>query len=104
MTSGWRGDGATTAGAPETRFVNGTPLTQVMATGQLRPGTFFVSEGSNLIYMHPPAGTNVGSATVEAAVRRQTFNISGRKDIVVRGMVFRHAASCINTSGVNVSG
>jgi len=104
IPSGWPSTIPAIARRTEMLFVNGNPLTQVMATSQLRPGTFYVNESTNLIEMDPPSGTSVGSATIEAAVRRQTLNISGRKDIVVRGMVFRHAASCINTAGATVNG
>jgi hypothetical protein len=103
IPSGWPSTVPTIARRTEMFFLNGHPLTQVMSTSQLRAGTFFVSEGGNTAYIDPPSGTNMSTATVEAAVRRQTLTISGRKDIVIRGMVFRHAASCINTAGVNVN-
>lgn len=104
VPSGWPGTIPTIARRTEMLFVNGKPLTQVISSSQLVPGTFYVNESSNLIYMHPASGTTVSTATVEAAVRRQTLTIAGRKDIVVRGMVFRHAASCVNSAGVNVNG
>ncbi len=100
----WPGSIPTIARRTEMLFVNGKPVTQVMSTSQLRPGTFFVSEGGNLIYLDPPSGTAMSSASIEAAERRQTLAISGRSDIVLRGLVFRHAANCVNTSGVAVNG
>ena len=104
IPSGWPSTIPSIARRTDMLFVNGAPLTEVMASSQLRPGTFYVNESTNLIEMYPPSGTTVSSANIEAAVRRQTLSISGRKDIVIRGMVFRHAASCINTPGVTVSG
>jgi len=103
IPSGWPSTIPTIARRTEMLFVNGLPLTQVVAQSQLRPGTFYVNESSNLIYMDPPSGVTVSSATIEAAVRPLTLNIAGRQDIVLRGMVFRHAASCINTPGVQVN-
>jgi hypothetical protein len=103
IPSGWPSSVPTIARRTEMFFVNGQALTQVMSESELRPGTFFVNEGGNKAYVDPPSGTNMSTATVEAAERRETLNISGRKNIVIRGMVFRHAASCINTAGVNVS-
>src|SRR4051794_29608647 len=103
VPSGWPGNIPTISRRTEMLFVNGVPMTQVLAHSQLRHGTFFVSEGSNLIYLDPPTGVNVGTASIEAAQRRVTLNISGRHNIVVRGMVFRHAASCVNTAGVTVN-
>jgi hypothetical protein len=43
------------------------------------------------------------TAVVEAASRQKTLGIVGRSNIVVRGMAFRHAANCINTSGATVT-
>jgi hypothetical protein len=104
VPAGWPGTIPTIARRTEMLFVNGKPVTQVMSTSQLRPGTFFVSEAGNVIYLDPPSGTTMSSAYIEAAERRQTLTISGRNDIVLRGMVFRHAANCVNTAGVTVNG
>jgi hypothetical protein len=103
VPAGWPSPLAPVGRRTEMLVVNGTPLTEVMATSELRPGTFFVDETKNLIYMDPPAGTNVSTATIEAATRRQTLTVQSRSNVVIRGMVFRHAASCINTTGVSVS-
>ena len=103
IPAGWPGSIAAIARRTELLFVNGISLTEVMSASNLRPGTFFVNESNDLIYMKPPAGTNVASSTIEAAVRPQTLNIAGRTNIVLRGMVFRHAASCINSAGVTVN-
>jgi len=103
IPSGWPGSVPTIARRTEMFYLNGHPLTQVMSTAQLRPGTFFVSEAGNMAYVDPPSGTNMSTATIEAGVRRQTLTITSRNDIVIRGMVFRHAASCINTAGVVVN-
>jgi hypothetical protein len=103
IPAGWPGSIAPIARRTEMLFVNGIPMTQVMAESELRPGTFYVNESSNLMYLDPPSGTNVGSANIEAAVRRNLLNIAGQNHVVVRGMVFRHAASCINTPGVTIN-
>ncbi len=104
IPSGWPSTIPTIARRTEMLFVNGVPLTQVIAESELRPGTFYVNESSNLIYMDPPSGVNVSTAKIEAGVRRNLLNISGRSNVVVRGMVFRHASSCINTAAVTVNG
>jgi hypothetical protein len=98
---GWPSPIAEIGRRTEMLVVNGTPLTEVMSTSQLLPGTFFLDD--NLVYMDPPAGTNVSTATIEASTRPETLSVDSRSNVVIRGMVFRHAASCINTSGVNVS-
>ncbi|MGI8771306.1 MAG: right-handed parallel beta-helix repeat-containing protein [Acidobacteriaceae bacterium] len=84
-------------------FVNGIPLTQVMALSQMLAGTFYVDETSQQIQIWPRPGTDMNTALVEVAVRSDTFNISRQGNIVVRGMTFEHAASCIDKSGVNVN-
>lgn len=84
-------------------FVNGTLLTQVLSASSMKAGTFYVDEGANAIRVWPKAGTNMTTAKVEAAVRSTTLNISGRSNVSFKGMVFQHAATCINQSGANVS-
>ena len=104
IPSGWPTTFAKIALRTEMVFVNGTPLTQVMSQTDLRQGTFFVSDAGSMMYIYPSASVDMSSATVEAAVRRNTLTISKRSNIVVRGLVFRHAATCINQSGAAVSG
>jgi hypothetical protein len=84
-------------------FLNNVPLTQVLNYGDLRAGTFFVNEEYDLIYVWPPSSTNMQTAVVEAAVRPQTLRVQGRSNLVLRGLVFRHAASCINQTGTTVT-
>jgi hypothetical protein len=103
LPSGWPANLAPVAMRTEMVFVNGIPLTQVMSYGDMRAGTFFVNEIYNVIHAWPPASANMATAVVEAAVRPQTLNISGRSNVVLRGLVFRHAATCINQSGVTIS-
>lgn len=104
VPSGWPSPIAEVGRRTEMLVVNGTPLTEVMSTSQLLPGTFYVDDSNQLMYMDPPAGTNVGTATIEAATRPETLTVQSRSNVVIRDMVFRHAASCINTNGVNVDG
>ena len=70
IPSGWPSSVPTIARRTEMFFLNGKPLTQVMSTSQLRPGTFFVSEAGNEAYIDPPSGTNMSTAYIEAAERR----------------------------------
>jgi hypothetical protein len=43
------------------------------------------------------------TAVVEAAVRSKTLSVSGRNNVVVRGLVFRHANTCVNNAGASVT-
>jgi hypothetical protein len=104
VPSGWPAGFAPIMQRTEMVFVNGTPLTQVMAFTDLKPGTFFFSDAYQMLHISPPAGTNMATAVVEAAVRPTTFTAVGRYNLVVRGLVFRHAANCLNTSSFNIFG
>src|SRR5664279_506067 len=85
-------------------YVNSNPLTQVMSFSELRAGTFYIDETADVIHIWPgPYAPNPNTATVEAAVRPQTLSVGGRTNIVFRGLVFRHAANCINTSSAMVN-
>jgi Right handed beta helix region len=104
VPSGWPAGFAPIIQRTEMVFVNGMPLTQVMAHTDLKPGTFFFSDAYQMLHISPPTGTNMSTATVEAAVRPTTFTAIGRYNFVVRGLVFRHAANCLNTSSANIFG
>lgn len=84
--------------------VNGTVLTQVLSQTQMMPGTFYVDSVGALIYVWPAGGTNMNTATVEAASESAIFQIWGMSNIVVRGMVFQYANSCRDFAAVNVVG
>src|SRR5215471_8819044 len=51
----------------EMAAVNGSVMTQVMSLVQMVKSTFFVDESGGLIYVWPPSGTDMSSATVEVA-------------------------------------
>jgi hypothetical protein len=104
IPSGWPTNFAGVVLRTEMIFVNGIPLTQVMSFSSLRAGTFYVDEGSNEISIWPSSSTDMNSALVEAAVRPQTLNMSGRTNVVFRGLVFQHAATCINKYGATING
>ncbi|HTS36326.1 MAG TPA: hypothetical protein VMH04_11675 [Candidatus Solibacter sp.] len=88
----------------EMLIVNGTPLTQVLTSTALLPGTFYVDAAHSLVYMYPAVGTNVSSATVEAAARPMIWQISGQNDVVMRGLTFQYANSCPQNAAVMIGG
>ena len=104
IPSGWPTTFPPIVQRTEMIFVNGIPLTQVMAYADLKPGTFFFSDAYQMLHITPPAGTNMFTAVVEAAVRPTTLTAIGRYNFVLRGLVFRHAANCMSTSSVNIFG
>jgi hypothetical protein len=102
VPSGWPTTFAPISLRTEMIFVNGVPLTQVTAWADLRPGTFFLNTTYAVLHIYPPAGTDMSTAVVEAAVRPSTFAIVNRTNVVLRGLVFQHAADCMNTTGANI--
>ncbi len=103
IPSGWPSTIPAIARRTEMIYVNNIPLTEVMAYSQLRPGTFYVNEAYDVIHLDPPSGTDMQTAVVEAAVRPGTVTINGRSNVVLRGLVLRHAATCPNASGANIT-
>jgi hypothetical protein len=89
---------------PEMLIVNGKPLTQVLTLSSMLPGTFYVDAAHALVYMYPPTGTNVTTATVETAARSAIWQISGQSDVVVRGLTFQYANSCPQNAAVVIGG
>ncbi len=85
-------------------FVNGAPLTQVLSSADLTAGTFYVDIAAQQLIIYPAAGTDMTSATVEAAMRPDTLDISGRTNTVIRGLTVRHGASCMNQKSLNIYG
>src|SRR5882672_1415322 len=84
--------------------VNGTVLTQVLSLGQMLQGTFYVDESANQIYVWPKSGTNMGTATVEAASLPTLLLIQHKSNIVIRGITFQYANTCRASAAVVVQG
>jgi len=89
---------------PEMLIVNGVPLTQVLTFASMLPGTFYVDDTHSLVYMYPPVGTNVASATMETATRSTIWQIFGESSVVVRGLTFQYSNACPQNSAVLVNG
>ena len=102
IPSGWPTTFAPIIRRTEMVFVNASPLTQVMSFNDLKPGTFFFSDSYQMLHMAPPAGTNMATAIVEVATRPTTLKMISRNNVVLRGLVFRHAADCLNSSGASI--
>jgi hypothetical protein len=86
-------------------LISALAVTAVRAGAQanVKPGTFYFSDTYQLVHIAPPTGTNMSTAVVEAAIRPNTLTVTGRSNLVVRGLVYRHAANCFNTAGASIS-
>lgn len=103
IPSGWPTNFAPIARRTELVFVNGAPLTQVMSYSQLVAGTFYVDDSGGQIFVAPGGSVNMSASTVEIATRPTILNISRQNNVVLRGLVLEHAASCINRSGATIN-
>jgi Protein of unknown function (DUF1565) len=84
--------------------VNGTVLTQVLSLTQMQTGTFYVDEKGAQIYVWPPSGTNMGTATVEVGTLPTLLSIQQKSNIVVRGLTFQYANTCRWGAAVQLMG
>jgi hypothetical protein len=75
-------------------FVNGTMLTEVLDFSAMTAGTFYVDETGGTIYVWPPAGTNMNTATVEVSTRPQVWTIQNQSYVVTRGLTFQYGNPC----------
>jgi hypothetical protein len=83
-------------------FVNSKPMTEVLSLTAMQPGTFFPDESNSTVYVWPPAGTNMSTATVEVATRDSLFIDSGQSNVVVRGITFQYDNSCHQNAAVSI--
>jgi len=89
----------------EMLVVNGTVMTQVMSLAEvLYAGTFYVDESNKTIYVWPPSGTTMSTATVEAATTPTLLTIDNKSNIVVRGLTFQYANTCRAAAAVVITG
>lgn len=84
-------------------YVNDVPMTQVLDYSDLKRGTFFVNTADGTLHVFPPSGVDPSNAVIETASRAKTLSVVGRSNVVIRGLVLEHAASCVNTSGATVT-
>lgn len=83
---------------------NGVNLTQELSLSNLVPGSFYVDEGTQLIYLDPPTGSDVGTALIEVGVRPYLFLAHGFQYVTLNGLVLQDAASPFGQSAVEVGG
>jgi len=88
----------------EMMAVNGKVMTQVLSIAELEPGSFYVDQTHALVYLYPPSGTKISSATVETATLPALWTFSGKSNIVLRGLTFQYANSCLASAAVQIAG
>jgi hypothetical protein len=88
----------------EMMAVNGKVMTQVLSIAELLPGSFYVDQTHSLVYLYPPSGTKMSTATVETATQPSLWKLSGKSNIVLRGLTFQYANSCLSSAAVQIGG
>jgi len=88
----------------EMMVVNNVVMTQVLSIAELQPGSFYVDQTHSLVYLYPPSGTNVNTATIETATEPVLFALAGASNIVLRGLTFEYSNSCRSSGAVSISG
>jgi Cep192 domain 4/HYDIN/CFA65/VesB-like, Ig-like domain/Protein of unknown function (DUF1565) len=84
-------------------FVNGQLLTQAMSMNQLvYPGMFYVDEANGVVYVYPPNGMDMDTATVEVPTRSIDLNLGGWSNVVFRGLTFQDSNACRSGRAVDV--
>ncbi len=84
-------------------FVDGNLLTQVLSRSAMRAGTFYVDTSGKQVYIWGSTGADPNVSTVEVSARIHTMDVDSVPNLVIRGLVFRHGAPCINDDSVNVN-
>jgi parallel beta-helix repeat protein len=86
-------------GRREVVFVGGQRLYQVLSSGALAPGTFYVEESAGRIHIAVSGGA---PQAVDVAVRPMTLDINGARNLTVKGFEFSGAASPFERSSVRI--
>ncbi|MEM1028183.1 MAG: right-handed parallel beta-helix repeat-containing protein, partial [Planctomycetota bacterium] len=69
----------------------------VREPSSLLPGTFGIVEAEGVIYVRPDEGVDLNAAAVEVSVRPFLLNIQDRKNVVLRNLAFKHAATFVDS-------
>lgn len=83
-------------------YVNGHNLAQVLQYSDLTDYTFFADENAHVIYLQLGAGISMSDATVEVAIRPQVFIAQGKKNLVLRDLVFRHGNAPVQDAAIQI--
>lgn len=91
-TEEWSPDGTDVNDRRELVFVDGELQKQVLSQGELSPGSFFVDQVADLIYLYPSTGS-LANSTVEVGVREVIWDLVGEFNVNIKGFVFQHAVT-----------
>ncbi len=84
-------------------FVDGIRLDQVLSYGELVPGSFYVAESEDRLYVYPSGAADLGARFVEVAVRHDLLRVNDVSNFVLDGFVFEHANQPFGTSAAQIA-
>ena len=90
-------------GRREIVIVEDTRLDQVLRERDLAAGTFMVDDDAGELLLLPPEGSSFSGLEAEVAVRERVLNLDSVRNMVVRGLTFRHAAAPFESTAVRIS-
>lgn len=90
-------------GRREMVVIEGVRLDQVLRISDLADGTFMVDDDAGELLLLPPEGSAFPGQEAEVAVRERLMNLDSVRNMVVRGLTFRHAAAPFESSAVRIS-
>lgn len=85
----------------ETVFEDGKLLRQVMSQSNLVENTFYVSENDGTICICLSPNDVPEATTIEVGVRQHLLQVQGRKNVVLRGLLFVHANTPLQGEAVS---
>ena len=91
-TAEWSPDGTGVNDRRELVFVDGKLHRQVVTISELEPGTFYVDQTADLIYLSPDNGSLTNSI-VEVGSRDVLLDLVGEFNVTIKGFAFEHAVT-----------
>lgn len=71
-------------------FINGKLLRQRLSLEELTPGSFYISEEQDAVFIYPEPETNLETSQIEVGTRNRIFLTRGVNNLVLRGLKFQH--------------
>jgi hypothetical protein len=84
----------------EVMFFNGSPLLPTLDRSRLTPGTFYVDETNDKIYLYPPS--TMSGATVEIGMRNLVMSIVGRNNVTLKNLTMQRSRGAVQDAMIAV--
>jgi hypothetical protein len=103
--NGWTGevDLAPIVRRREMIFVDGSPLTQVLAAADLHENTFYVEPETSLVTLRLKAGQTLDHSVVEVASRPFLLKLQNTHNWLLRGIAFQHGNAAVQDGAVRIT-